>query len=122
MPINITIYSDVWFTDCLSGGRSNPPPLYFLILIQICYIWYVFGKSLGSTSIIAEKACLLKSKYFLRSQVKKQKMCGQKNYANCNKLYIFEKSVTERIQMCKTFAKLKPKCVFKKNGKCENSL
>ena len=50
-------------------------------------------------------------------------MYAQKKYANCNKLYIiFEKPVTERIQMCKTFAKLKPKCVFKKNGKCENSL
>ena len=94
MPINITIYSDVRFTDCLSGGRSNHPlpPVYFLIVIQICYILYVFGKSLGSTSIIAEKAYFQKYKYFLRSQVKKQKCTHKKNTQIATSYTLFLKS------------------------------
>ena len=38
----------VWFNDWFPGGGEITPPLFF-------FIWYVFRKPLGSTSVICKK-------------------------------------------------------------------
>ena len=89
----LTSMFHIWFPH--GRGQIDPPPLYFVIVIQVYNIWYVFGKLLSSTSLICNKkmAILQKFKYFLRNLVIKQK--------NCNIIYIFEKPLAQQIQMLK---------------------
>ena len=97
---NLTLFSLTYglLTGCLGRGGQLDPPLYLLIVIQIYQIWYVFGKPLATSIIFKKLANLQKFKYLLRYLVIKQKMC--KN------LHIFEKPLTQRIQMCKNICKM----------------
>ena len=114
---HLTLFS---LTSGLLTGQVDPPPPYFLIVIQIYNFWYVFGKFLGSTSIICKKMSnLQKSKDLLRKLVIKQKcaLCKEKLRKSQQIIHFW------KFKCAKTCAKsLKPKCVFKKNWKCANSL
>ena len=92
---------------------KRSPSFWSTITSTACWsFWYVFWKPLGSTSISAKQmANLQKSKYLMQ---KKQK-CAKKS----RKLYIMKSSWPSEFKFVKFF---KPKCVFKKNWKCANSL
>ena len=101
----------------VGGGGSNCPLQFF---IQIYNGWYVFGKPLGSTSIICKKmANFQKSKYLLQNLVIKQKMSRIKKLAQIRKNYKLLKSPwPSEFKCARTLAKfLIPKWVFKKNWK-----
>ena len=85
----VTLFS---LTGCLGGGVQIDPP-FFLIVIQIYNIWHVFVKLLGSTSIICKNAKFAKFQISIAKSIYWAKYC-----TNCNKLYIFEKPLTQRIQ------------------------
>ena len=91
------------------GGGRNPPHSFFLL-------WYT---SITFNSFLESPWAINNLKKANLQSSNQAKMC-QKNYANCNRLYIFEKPLTQQIQMCKHIWKYsKPKYVFKKNWKCQ---
>ena len=97
-------------TGC-GGGEKSPHSIFLL--------WYT---SITFNSFLESPWAINNLKKANLQSSNQAKMC-QKNCANCNRLYIFEKPLTQQIQMCKNIWKYsKPKCVFKKNWKCANSL
>ena len=100
---NILMTFNVYREICEKNNSWFPPPLYFPFVMQIYNIWYVFGKSLGSTLIMCQKTgkfaeiqiCIAKSSY------------SQKN------IHYWKALGPRKFKSAKTFSKfLKPKCAI----------
>ena len=80
-------------TGCLGGGVKLPPPSIFLLW----YKYMTFGKPLGLTSLIGKKMVKIQQQKTIAIAKSSYSANNVPKMRNCNKLYIFENPLTQRI-------------------------